>query len=104
MNIFGLTIERTVKNEQEKFDRACKVIYDFNYRVVKQTSDKSNKTASAAKATQIRANRAKEKVLESMQNLKNEHSKVNVANIVKMTGVSRITAKKYMIEIEKVEA
>ena len=104
MNIFGLTIERTVKNEQEKFDRACKIIDDFNYRVVKQTFDKSNKTASAAKASQIRANRAKEKVLESMQNLKNEHSKVNVANIVKMTGVSRITAKKYMIKLEKVEA
>lgn len=54
------------KNKQEKLDRACKVIYDFNFRVVKQTSDKSNKTSSAAKATEIRANRAKVKVLESM--------------------------------------
>ena len=104
MNIFGLTIERTVKNEQEKFDRACKIIDDFNYRVVKQTFDKSNKTASAAKASQIRANRAKEKVLESMQNLKNEHSKVNVANNAETVLFLIIGVPKVMPELEKVEA
>ncbi len=101
MNIFGLTIERTAKNKQEKFDKACKTIYDFNYRVIKQTEDKSKKIHSAAKATKFRAEKTKKKVYEAIEKIHCENLKLNEANIVRYSNVSRVSAKKYMNEFKE---
>lgn len=98
MNIFGYTIEKISKDKQEKFDRACKIIYDMDYRVVKQTADKSNKTASALEATKIRSDRAKNKVNEAIQYLEKNDLKLTIANIVRHSNASRVTAKKYLNE------
>jgi len=101
MNVLGYKIEKISKDKEEEFDKACKIIYDMNYRVVKQTTDKSNKKASALEATKIRSDRAKMKVSEAIQYIEENDLKLSIANIVRHGDVSRITAKKYLNEFKE---
>ena len=57
------------------------------------------KIESARRASQVKAKKAKEKVISAVNLLKLQREKITAYKVAKMAGVSYNTAKKYLAEI-----
>ena len=96
MDFFGYRLEKVNKLEEQKLEEAIATLTKHGFRAVRVTKDKSRKVESMKKANETRTQKVIEKIKDSIQELKDKEEKINVANIVRLTGVSRITAKKYL--------
>ena len=78
----------------------------FGYKAVKiadEQADASQKRAERAKiASEIKAQRAREAVLQAIKQLKAENKKINIANVSRISGVARNTAKKYLVSLNNI--
>ena len=101
MTLFGYRIRLEKIDEAKELERAKEVLELHGFRPVRKTIDKSKKSQSAKEATAIRMERAKTKVEEAIAKLNAEGKKINIANVVRIAGVSRITAKKYIDTLQK---
>jgi len=96
MNFFGYRIEKISIIEEQKLEEAVETLQKHGFRAVRITKDKSNKITSMKKANNKRTEDTKKKIIDAITLLKEDEKKINVANIVSISGVSRITAKKYL--------
>ena len=81
----------------------------FGYKAIKiedaveierdQQQEQEAKIGRAKTAAETKAERAKEAVSRAVAELRDRGEKINIANVSRVAGVARNTAKKYMAEV-----
>ena len=96
MEFFGYRIEKISDADAKELERARAILEKHGMIAVKKPKTNENKARSALRASAIKAEIAKGKVIEAMARLHAEGESITIAKVATIADVSRNTAKKYM--------